>query len=425
MEPFTSSQYYRHAVALLFIVPALGGFLFGYDIGATSFAIVQLMDKSPQSVLSGASFSLANAPVWTGLVVSASSVGALLGTSIVFVAAEAMGRRLELRFGGLLFCLGTLLEVASARIAIGWLALTVLIVARILYGTGIGFSMHAAPAYLAEVMPPSIRGAVVSGKEVAIVGGMLLGYATGYAFQKEYRGWTHTYAVTLIFSSIMVVLSYYIPDSPRWLVSHGRDEEAMKALMFVWNPEKAKEEHEAMVKARQSRSDANDGDNQLDVLGNGKSHKKNSVMALFSVPAYRSAMTAGVGLVVLQQITGQPSVLSYATPILMSAGLSSYASVVVAFFKVVATLVAVVLVEHSGRRKLLIAGCTLMLIALMILTVTFHHSDFSTNHDGSDDNAKHYSELDARSLFALIGMFVYIAGYQVRYESYVIVGVPL
>lgn len=417
--------YYRKAVALVFVVPALGGFLFGYDIGATSYAIVQLMYPP----LSGATFTLAGSPALTGLVVSAPSAGALIGTTVVFGIAEAIGRRMELRVGGLLYLLGALLEASSAFIGgRPGVALTVLVAARLIYGTGIGFAMHGAPTYLGEMLPPSIRGALVSGKEVAIVMGILMGYAIGYGFSSTYRGWAYTYASTLIASVMMLVLSYRIPYSARWLVSQGRDDEALVALMFVWVPDKAREELDAMLLARRTTAERNqqqrqqeqrqddEGDIPVEPQGEiGIGHDSTGA-GLFD-PSRRAALTAGIGLVALQQVTGQPSVLSYFTVIASAAGLSSYASVLVALFKVLATSVAVVLVEKKGRRPLLITGCSLMLVALTTLTLTFHGAGGAGG--SSDGNSTRTSAvatgLDARSIVTLVAMFVYIGGYQVGF----------
>jgi len=106
---------------------------------------------------------------------------------------------------------------------------------------------------------------------------------------------------------------------------------------------------------------------------------------------------AGVGLVILQQITGQPSVLSYATPIFHDAGLSDYSSILVAAFKLFVTLSAAVTVEKYGRKKLLYTGCSLMLVALIVLCVVF-----GTKFKGAD-------------ITILLAMFLYIGGYQVGF----------
>lgn len=401
------------AVALIFLVPALGGFLFGYEIGATSYAIVQLtmMDGS-----NGASFSLGGRPALTGLVVSAPSAGALLGTTLVFGIAERIGRRMELRIGGLLYIVGALLEFVTTYITASRMALVVLLMARLVYGTGIGFAMHGAPTYLGEMCPPNIRGALVSSKEVAIVLGILSGYAIGYAFLHTYRGWAYTYLMTIFFSVAMVLLSYKIPYSARWLVSRDRDEEALQALEFVWeSEERARQELDSMIQARDSSKERTQVDTyqqqeQAVAIAPMNNDSNDDVRGLFH-PSCRAALTAGVGLVALQQITGQPSVLSYATPILVSAGLSSFSSVLVALFKVLATSLAVIFVEKSGRRKLLMIGCTLMFVALVILTVTFHgNGNGSGTSSSSNDKG---GGIDMRSVFTLVAMFVYIGGYQV------------
>jgi sugar porter (SP) family MFS transporter len=421
------------AVGLIFIVPAFLGFLFGYDIGATSYAIVQLMGPPELSAtvattvivdddvgsLSGVTFSLHDKPVLTGLVVSTPSAGALLGTTIVFGIAETIGRRMELRVGGLLYLLGALMEFCTVYVkGPSWVAVTFLVIARLIYGTGIGFAMHGAPTYLGEMCPTHIRGALVSLKEVAIVIGILFGYAFGYSFMHTYRGWAYTYLMTVVISTVAILLSYKIPYSARWLVSHGRDGEALHALEFVWEPSHARQELDAMIEARNlHRQNADDQQQEEEGLSlpasSGGVNPQTNVQYDKSIfdPSRRAALTAGVGLVALQQITGQPSVLSYATPILVSAGLSSFSSVLIALFKVLATSLAVIFVEKSGRRKLLMIGCALMFASLVILTVTFHGTDSGE----ASTNEKQGGSLDARSIFTLIAMFVYIGGYQVGF----------
>jgi MFS family permease len=418
---------------MIFIVPALVGFLFGYEIGATSYAILQLMD-SQGGGLSGVSFSLNGKPALTGLVVSAPSAGALLGTSIVFGIADVIGRRMELRIAGILYFVGALCEYSTVFIhthpSSSWVAVATLMSARIVYGTGIGFAMHGAPTYLGEMCPSDIRGALVSLKEVAIVLGILCGYVIGYSFLHVYRGWAYTYLMTIVVSVTVILLSFKIPYSARWLVSHGRDEEALDALEFVWEPNQARCELQSMIQSRDSQHQRQrqqgleearvEGD--LTTLQSISStpdpiadHQRDN-KSIFD-PSRRAALTAGVGLVALQQITGQPSVLSYATPILVSAGLSSFSSVLIALFKVLATSLAVIFVEKSGRRLLLMIGCSLMFVSLVVLTTTFYGATIegrrktASTLDGDGDDKR----LDVRNTFILAAMFVYIGGYQVSH----------
>ena len=123
---------------------------------------------------------------------------------------------------------------------------------------------------------------------------------------------------------------------------------------------------------------------------------------------------AGLGLVILQQITGQPSVLSYAAPILSKVpGLSSSSSIVLALFKVVATSISVLLVETRGRKTLLLCGCFLMMISLFLLTFAFQDEQGTNNDDEDETVSQSLPQLDIRSYFVIIGMFAYIAGYQI------------
>ncbi len=148
-------------LSLVFVTPMLGGFLYGFDIGATSFVLSKLLGEISS--------------VQQGLLVSAVSLGALIGSHLVFLS-HSIGRRMELRVCGILYLVGNALNVVSGtwRHSFG-----LLFVGRMIFGVGVGFIMHGAPAYMAEMCPPEIRGAVVSAKETVIVGGIVVGYATG------------------------------------------------------------------------------------------------------------------------------------------------------------------------------------------------------------------------------------------------------
>jgi sugar porter (SP) family MFS transporter len=390
-------KYSLAAVALLFSVPALAGFGFGYDIGATSYAIVQLQSSD----FSGVSWYavIANAPVLQGTIVSAASVGALAGSTLMFGIADKIGRKRELQAGALLYITGAALQFSaglgpySSTSSAGF-GLTVLLLGRLVYGVGMGISMHGAPTYLAEMVPSDIRGLLVSLKEASIVLGMLLGYVLGYAFSKTTGGWAWTYACSALCSVAMLGLSFRIPRSCRWLLLRGREDEALESLRFVFNGEHAVYEFEEMKRLNESLTSNRNADH-----GAGVNEQDNTIHEEKSIwdPSHRAPLLAGIGLVVLQQVTGQPSVLSYATPIFRDAGLSDYSSVLVAAFKLVATLTAAGTVEKYGRKKLLYMGCTLMLIALTFLSVSF-------GRDAPGDQ-----------IMILLSMFMYIGGYQVGF----------
>jgi len=498
-----ASSYRRSAVLWLFLVPAIGGFLFGYDIGATSFAVVQLasFDNNFNAL------SLKDAPLKMGWFVSSPSNGALLGTlflmyidgggggggnnksnknynknnNIVSLFTRKLlapiGRRTELRYAGVLYAIGGMLQFLSAFIggdggggdndngtsssSYSFLSLmlspfAVLSLGRWIYGAGIGFAMHGGPTYLAETTPPSVRGTVVGGKEIAIVVGILAGYAMGYKLctstttsttigtdtnSDDNNGWAYVYAATVFGAVLMIGFSYVIPESARYLVSTSistnnddddKDDETarslisaevMESLKFVWNPKQARLEHAKLLEHQQKVSLDNQNNDNDNSGGEGRGFVS-ILLPLLTDPSVRPALTAGLGLVVLQQVTGQPSVLSYATQILSKVpGLTGSSSVLLAVFKVFATSISVVLVETRGRKTLLMIGCSLMCVSLLILTFAF--ADDNADADNADtavaDTDTITTEqpqpqaLDARSILAVLGMFAYIAGYQIGF----------
>ncbi|KAJ1455751.1 general sugar transporter [Pelagophyceae sp. CCMP2097] len=374
--------YSRKAAFCIFLFPALGGLLFGYDIGATSYVIIQLA-RTEASGVSWAGAVEASAAL-RGAITSGGVGGAFVGATIVFKVANAVGRRREIMIGAVLYMAGALLEFASGGLA-GFATdaasgIALLLLGRFTYGVGCGFVMHGAPSYIAEMAPAEIRGTLVSLKEAMIVVGISLGYAMGYAMANVPGGWRWTYGASMPLSLVLLLAMSSMPPSARWLALRRRDAEAKEALRFVY-PDDADELEQAYKDVTATRDEAHGG------------------VSLFDM-RYRRALTAGLGVVLLQQFTGQPSVLYYASSIFADAGISTVATVLVGAFKLLATLGAVATVDSRGRRVLLFAGTTTMLVALCGLTLAFYNFDA----EGSSITPQ------KGAIISLL--FLYIAGYQ-------------
>ncbi|KAG7342897.1 major facilitator superfamily sugar transporter [Nitzschia inconspicua] len=326
-----------YGLALVFLAPALGGFLYGYDIGATSF-VLSMMKNDRDYDHWWHHFS----KVQQGLFVSCLALGALIGSHIVLVfLAQSIGRRKEIRIAATLYIVGAMLNVMSGTIlstttvnqfGFGW-GLASLLTGRLLYGAGVGFIMHSAPAYMAEMSPSQVRGAMVSAKETVIVFGIIIGMLLG-DFQSDYPGnWHELYGYSIFFAIPMLLLTFKIPRSKRWLLMKGYHEEAKESMEFVYTGN-VNEEFDKMAETMNSLCCRNTPDNTsspdsesvcgASVRNDGceednESEENDKPQGLCSWQ-YRHFMVIGVGLLMSQQFSGQPCVLAYSRVLFEAAG---------------------------------------------------------------------------------------------------------
>ena len=372
-------SYSLAAVCLVFVVPGLADFLYGYDCGAISYAIVQIQSSTSDDDVSGVFWGhiLVHWPALRGLIVSGAAIGAFVA-SLVIYSVDASRKR-ELQVGTLFYIAGALLQVTSCLPQqSASVAIALLFLGRLVYGLGIGTSMHAAPAYLGEMSPSSIRGVMLALKEAANTLGVLIGYQVGYSYSEIPRGWVWTFAISTLFAATSLLLSLFLPRSARWLLLHGKDNEALESLRFVFQ----------------------DGNGAHTTFSEIKNHlrpprlglERPTTMSLWD-SRNRHALVIGVGIIVLQQITGSPAMLAYASTVFEEAGRASNSSVRMAMFQLAVTMVAVGLVEKCGRKILLYIGCVSMAAALVVLAACFGR------HDG----------------VVLIAMFIYIGGFQIGF----------
>lgn len=369
-----------------------------------------------------------------GAVTSASVFGALIASILVFKLSDHIGRRAEIMVGSLFYAAGALIEALSSNPNWGAnLGITVLILGRITYGLGIGFSMHVslglqlyfayhysimvrvsmsqgAPAYIGEMSPPSIRGLLISLKEAMIVVGILFGYLVGFLMSSTKGGWAYVFGVSIVPAAAMFAGSFMLHESSRWLYLNGRVDEARLGLLWVL-PLDMVETAMADMASQDNGAVRGRPDNfKVGSVDGAIIRDEPIVMPSVWNKKYKAALLAGVGLVFLQQVTGQPSVLYYAASIFDDAGLADAATVGMAAFKLMMTMAAVFTVDRFGRKILLYVGISVMLVALVALSIAF--SFVPTSDDDGDDDS---DSISGTQVVILIALFTYIGGYQIGF----------
>ena len=325
----------KHFVYLATAISALGGMLFGYDIGVISGAILFIKKE----------FSLS--PGMEEIVVSSVLLGSLIGAVAGGVLADRLGRRRLLIVTAIVFGLGAI----GAALAPGTASL---IAARVIAGAAIGIASFVAPLYISEIAPVAIRGKLVSINQVALTSGIVISYCIDYAFAGS-QAWRWMFAMAVIPAAAFGVGLLFIPNSPRWLAGRGRTDQARAVLKRIRAPEQV--------------------EGELNQIQQSVGQQKGNWSELLS-PFLRPAMIVGVGLAIAQQITGINTVIYYAPTIFKFAGLSSasvaiLASVGVGVVNVVFTLVAMQLIDRVGRRPLLLASLAGMALGLTVLGLAF------------------------------------------------------
>jgi sugar porter (SP) family MFS transporter len=322
---------------LITLIAALGGLLFGFDTGVISGALLFIIPD----------FHLG--PAAQGFVVGVVTLGALGGALLGGAAADAVGRRRTNIAGGAAFIVGSLVSAAAPDVA-------TLVVGRFVIGIAIGLSSVAAPLYIAELAPARRRGTLVSLFQLAVTVGILASYLIDGMLAPT-QAWRTMLGVAVIPGAALVFGMLPMPESPRWLMKHGRGAEAGAALRLV--------RHDEHVEA------------ELQEIAADIAQDRPAAWRNLLAPDLRPALLVGIGLAVFQQVTGINTIIYYAPQIFEAAGFGSAttalaATIGIGVVNVLATLVAIGLVDRWGRRPLLLAGLAGMIVSLLALGIASH-----------------------------------------------------
>ena len=277
-------------------------------------------------------------------------VGAVFGAAGGGWLTDRVGRKVSILYCCLLFIVGALVMALAP-------SLGVLLAGRFVVGIGVALSAIADIVYIAEIAPPSRRGALVTLNELSITVGILGAYSINAILAETAGGWRWMFAASIVPAVLQGIGMLVLPASPRWLVQRGRDEEARLVLLRIRKTQMAAEkELEDVQRMVQISRDAS------------------KTVRIWSREV-RGHLVIGVGLTFMQQFIGHANVLSFAPDILLRAGLSEsvslLATVGLGTVKVVATIASMWLVDRTGRRPLLLCGSVAITFSLLAIAYAF------------------------------------------------------
>jgi sugar porter (SP) family MFS transporter len=316
-------------------ITALGGLLFGYDTGVVSGALLFL--RTQFGGLS--SFQLE-------LVTSLLLIGAMAGALIAGRLTDRIGRRPTILITAVVFVLGVLLAAFTPTYP-------VLLIARVIIGLAVGSSSMAVPLYIGEIAPPRLRGGLVSLNQLAITLGILISYLVDYGLSSS-GNWRLMFGLAAVPAVLLFAGILTQHESPYWLIERGREQEARSVLRRLRPTGEIDQE---VTEIRE-------------IISQGRA----GLREVFS-RTVKPALVVGVAMAVFQQVTGINTVIYYAPSLLHDAGLGAssalLANVGIGAVNVVMTIVAIRLLDRSGRRPLLIRGSIGMAVGMIVAALAF------------------------------------------------------
>ncbi|MFB6223508.1 MAG: sugar porter family MFS transporter [Haloarcula sp.] len=314
---------------------ALNGLLFGFDTGIISGAFLFIQDSFVMS------------PLVEGIIVSGAMAGAAAGAAVGGQLADRLGRRRLILIAAIVFFVGSFTMAVAPTVP-------VLVAGRLIDGVAIGFASIVGPLYISEIAPPEIRGGLTSLNQLMVTTGILLSYFVNYAFA-DAGAWRWMLGAGMVPAVVLAIGILKMPESPRWLFEHGRKDEARAVL---------------------KRTRSGGVEQELNEIEETVETQSKTGIRDLLAPWLRPALVVGLGLAVFQQITGINAVIYYAPTILESTGLGNVASILatvgIGTINVVMTVVAIMLVDRVGRRRLLLVGVGGMVATLAVLGTVFY-----------------------------------------------------
>ena len=325
----------------LYFFGALGGILFGYDLGVISGVLVFIT-----KVWHLSSFD-------KGMVTASLSVGAMIGAAVASKMNNQLGRRKSIMVAAVVVIIGTLLASFSPSLAM-------LTISRLIIGLGVGCSSATVPTYLSELAPSRLRGAMSALNQIFIVSGILIAFLVDY-FLNDTANWRAMLAGALVPAVILLIGLNILPETPRWLLKLGKEDEARAVLVSSHGTSDVDGELASIREV--VRLDTEQQSRWRDLVA----------------PWIRPMLVVALLLAIGQQFSGVNAINAYFPTMLVTLGFATsaalFSGVLLGVTKLLFTAWVVFVVDRWGRKPLLLIGNVIMVVTLglagwVILNVT-------------------------------------------------------
>ncbi|TPX13169.1 uncharacterized protein E0L32_006369 [Thyridium curvatum] len=396
-------------VWLLTLSAGISGLLFGYDTGVISATLV-----SVGTSLSGRALTSLDKSVVT----SATALAALLVSPTSSALADALGRRRVILLAAALFVAGALAQAAARTVA-------AMVLGRAVVGAAVGAASFVVPLYIAELAPAAHRGRLVTVNVVFITLGQVVAYAAGWALTgrtgtggaDDTGNWRLLVGLGAAPAVVQAVLVGFMPETPRWLVKEGRAEEARAALGKVVGGGAGGGAREADALLREIEREVREEDEAARLRRRSPKSRlrwMDTWDELFAVRRNRRALAIACLLQGLQQLCGFNSLMYFSATIFTMLGFTSptLTSMTVAATNFVFTVIALLIIDRVGRRRVLLYSIPFMVVGLLLAAYGFSIVDIPSSSGDDGTPAAGGGGDDKRGAgVILFSIMIYVAAY--------------